>query len=45
MPIYLAILKRKNYFGIPQIGEIEIRDSENWVFDELNEIGFWNYGC
>ena len=29
---------KKKHFATPQIGEIKIRDSNNWVFDEMNEI-------
>ena len=32
------IKKKKKYCGTYYVGEIEIRDLENWVFDELNQI-------
>ena len=41
MPISLVILKGKKHFATPEIGEIEILDSQNWVFDELNEINIF----
>ena len=30
--------KKKKHFATPYIGEIEIRDLENWVFYELKKI-------